>query len=254
MSFKSRESKRRAKYESEIAAASARRSYTRETDKRYFLCVVRHPTRCAARGCRLRKGDRMIYRVGYTDFGTYASAEFGVTPALARKRSAAGRALLVLEDAGRAKLYSGLWAQKVGTRGRRQLSNILGTYGREMMLAAFDKAVEIGPKGKPISDTILDKAMVLLDEERQAALPAPPSIAAITRPVDPDDDDDDEPEAVHVVYDRWDRVLDYMRDLRANVMDRTLRHRARQHLEEEITLLKSEIKALDDDEGQEATL
>jgi hypothetical protein len=58
LSFKSRERKRRTK----IAVAKAKREHRDVMEKRYYRTLVKHPCRCAARGCRLRVGDEMVYK------------------------------------------------------------------------------------------------------------------------------------------------------------------------------------------------
>lgn len=62
MSYKSRERKRKASRAPKIAAAAARARRNADTELRYFLCRVRHETRCMARGCKLRRGASMVYR------------------------------------------------------------------------------------------------------------------------------------------------------------------------------------------------
>jgi hypothetical protein len=62
MSYKSRERKRKAKYEPQIAASSARAKRNEKTALRYFLAHVGHDCRCVACGGYLRKGAEMVYR------------------------------------------------------------------------------------------------------------------------------------------------------------------------------------------------
>jgi hypothetical protein len=58
VSFKSRQKKRQIR----IAVAQAKREHRDVMATRYYHTLVRRPCRCAARGCRLRAGDEMVYR------------------------------------------------------------------------------------------------------------------------------------------------------------------------------------------------
>ena len=56
MSYESRQKKRRLK----IAIAKTKRQHREAMVAQYYLTLVKHPCRCAARGCRLRVGDEMV--------------------------------------------------------------------------------------------------------------------------------------------------------------------------------------------------
>ena len=58
MSFESSEKKRRRK----IGVAKAKHQHRDTMTTRYYRTLVKHACRCAARGCRLRPGDEMVYR------------------------------------------------------------------------------------------------------------------------------------------------------------------------------------------------
>ena|SRR5688572_25966011 len=57
VSYQSRQKKRRIR----IAVAQAKREH-RDVMTTYYRTLVKHACRCAARGCRLRVGEEMVYR------------------------------------------------------------------------------------------------------------------------------------------------------------------------------------------------
>jgi hypothetical protein len=61
MSYKSREKKRQYKRRN-IAIERSKREHERDTDRRWFLTIVRRDCACACCGGVLRSGREMVYR------------------------------------------------------------------------------------------------------------------------------------------------------------------------------------------------
>jgi hypothetical protein len=57
MSYPTRQKKRQRR----IAVAQAKHRNREQMSRRYYLTLVKRACRCAARGCRLRVGDEMVY-------------------------------------------------------------------------------------------------------------------------------------------------------------------------------------------------
>ena len=62
MSYSSRERRRKARYKLQIAASAARANRNEATAQRYFLIDAKRDGRCAARGCRFRRGQQIVFR------------------------------------------------------------------------------------------------------------------------------------------------------------------------------------------------
>jgi hypothetical protein len=62
MSFKTRERKRRAKFQAEVAASAAKAKHSDNTAVKYYLRHVKHDCRCVACGRYLKRNDEMVYR------------------------------------------------------------------------------------------------------------------------------------------------------------------------------------------------
>jgi hypothetical protein len=62
MSYASRERKRAERSKRRMMVGAARSNRTEDTARRWFLRNAKRDGRCAARGCRFRRGDVIVYR------------------------------------------------------------------------------------------------------------------------------------------------------------------------------------------------
>jgi hypothetical protein len=62
VSYSSRERRRKARYKRQIAINAARTNRNEATAQRYFLIDAKRDGRCAARGCRIRRGQQIVFR------------------------------------------------------------------------------------------------------------------------------------------------------------------------------------------------
>lgn len=191
---------------------------------------------------RLQDGGAHLVR-GYDSFAVYAEQTFdGLTAAAAKQLSRQGGVLLTLEREGRVSLDGR--ALPVATTALRALSVVQNSLGERVMLAVYDRALELRP-GRAIVEQTVKAAVAELEP------------VAVTPRVLPDgpgaepelDDEDDEPygelsEPVSELVDRLDVLRRHVDDLRLSVEDPVLARRELSNVLEEVEQVKAAMTAV----------
>jgi hypothetical protein len=206
--------------------------------RRHWRAASRNALVFAAELRRLHDGGAHLVR-GYDNFAIYAEQTFdGLTAHAAKQLSRQGGVLLALEQHGRVTLDGG--ALPVATTALRALSVVQNTYGEEVMLAVYDRALELRP-GRAIVEQTVKAAM-----RERLALPEPPGGPAgagehldpAAPDVDAQDDDELSDELAELV-DRLDILRRHIDDLRLSVEDPVLARRELRNVVEEIEQVKA---------------
>lgn len=171
---------------------------------------------------KLQDGEAHLVR-GHPNFGSYIEAETGgeISAENAKKLSRAGAVLLLLEQAKRLPDLDRAGDKTklpIGITGARALAAVLSKRGPDVMLAIYDKALEIN---KLVSGQAVQTAVQTLIPEKEELPELSPgdSIEVPEAESDEEEGNGDDHEAPEWVHNILDRMYDLERALRLEQKD-----------------------------------